>query len=157
MVNTYAKSLIDPNHYKRRRRLVAIGAVAVEIAAYGDQLWNYGQLAPATRVGHSPAKPVDAGSQGQAGGVIGRRGKADEGFCQRIGLVPPRQSFYFKGPLHINYGCTIDHGTEEHKSGFRKVLRIRFLRERVCFGRTFGWCMRTPSRYSEKWTRKRRV
>lgn len=75
----------------RLLRLKTIGMEAVEIAGDGEGLWDGGELAPAMGAGHFPAEPVDAGGQGQAGGVIGGRGQPDEGLCERIGFVPPRQ------------------------------------------------------------------
>jgi len=94
--------------------LLAIRVKAVEIAGDGEDLWNGGKFAPATtRVGHFPTEPVDSRGKGQSGGVIGGRGEPDEGFCERIGLVPPGQIPDGESLMHVGQSGAVDRGAEE--------------------------------------------
>jgi hypothetical protein len=94
-------------------RLKAIGVEAVEITADGDDLWDGGELAPATRVAHFPAEPVDAGGQSQAGYVVGGSGEADKGLSERIGLVPPWRRSHRESLMHVEDSGGVDAGAEE--------------------------------------------
>jgi len=102
--------------------LKTIGVVTVEIAGDGEDLGDGCELMPATRVAHFPTQPVDAGGQGQAGGVVGGGGEADEGFCQWIGFIPPWRRSHGESLVHVEDDGGVNTGAEEDEF-FPGVLR----------------------------------
>ena len=94
---------------------------AVEVAADDEDLRNGGKLAPATRMSHLPAEPVDAGRQRQACGVVSGCRQPGKRSGQRVGLVPPGVLPHFQGLMHVSQAGAINRRTEDDKPGFEKA------------------------------------
>jgi len=106
-------------------RLVDVGVEAVEVAGDGGELGEGGEAVEAAGVGHFPTEPVDAGGEGQAGGVVGGGGEVDEGSGEGIGFVPPVKISDLRGLVHVGGGGAIDGGAEEEELDFGDVWSAR--------------------------------